>query len=129
MPTGYTVDEEKKQRVIDAHVKHKVAVSELAKAYNVNRKTIYKWLKEADTSKPENEQPSGDEAPDQEEPAKTETAGESEADDQEEHAEEDKPETDLRDCPNPSCKAKYDGEECSTCGFRSDRIISLFSQG
>lgn len=51
MPTGYTVDEEKKQRIIDAHVKHKVPVSKLSEAYNVNRKTIYKWLKEADVKK------------------------------------------------------------------------------
>lgn len=76
MPTGYTVDEEKKKRIIEAHVKHKIPVSELAKGYNVNRKTIYKWLKEAEGDKPMSAAPATQEPKAPEQPAPEQTTAE-----------------------------------------------------
>jgi transposase-like protein len=152
MAAGYTVDEEKKQRIIEAHVKHGVPVAELATSYGLNRKTIYKWLKEAEpTATPAEGSDDADqgstaaEEKSQEQATADDPVEDSQGDDggeqpeqpdhlpTDEQGDEDElddqagdPEATAIECPNPSCGATFTGEECDNCGFRPNAAISLY---
>lgn len=136
MPTGYTVDEEKKRRIIEAHVKHKVSVSDLAKGYNVNRKTIYKWLKGAEgkentmadkkpTTPAEEEKATEQSSADA---PKEETTTSSETVDDEKTEEATNDPAEEPDCPNPSCDAKFSGDECPNCGYKYSAMVYPFGR-